>query len=70
MFVCVIELTKVTWLEELAPGGSLSLDGLGGFMVDLKEKRILKIDENILKNQWQVNDWLFIIWQSHLLPAG
>jgi hypothetical protein len=26
----------VTWLEALAPGESLSLDGLGGFMIDLK----------------------------------
>jgi len=32
--MCV--LTKVTWLEELAPGDSFSLDGLGGFMIDLK----------------------------------
>ncbi len=31
-----IIITKVTWLEALAPGESLSLDGLGGFMIDLK----------------------------------
>ena len=32
----LIRLTKVTWLEELAPGDSLSLVVLGGFMIDLE----------------------------------
>jgi len=40
----ILFFTKVTWLEELAPEDSLSLDGLGGFMIDLKIKKQKQIN--------------------------